>query len=142
MKLIAAHLSLEHKVTSTVEDIRQHGFGQRPAFKGLIAEVGGQFAGLCLFFDSYSTWAGRRGAYVQDLVVDPQFRGSGVGEKLLRETIIYVSATGGQYVRLSVDAANAQAQRFYEKMGLEWCREERIYSIGGDAFTTMARERG
>ncbi|WP_246801989.1 GNAT family N-acetyltransferase [Ensifer sp. ENS06] len=138
LKLIAAHLSLEDKVTATVEDIRRHGFGSRPAFATLIAEVSGQFAGLCLYFDSFSTWSGRPGAYIQDLVVDPQFRGLGVGETLMRAAIARIWAAGGRYVRLSVDASNTGAHRFYEKMGLEWCQEERIYALRGDAFASIA----
>jgi len=138
LKLIAAHLALDDKVTATVEDIRTHGFGSKPAFETLIAEVDGHFAGMCLFFDSFSTWGGRRGAYIQDFVVGQRFRGLGIGEKLLRATIARVSANGGRYVRLSADAGNIQAQRFYEKMGLEWCREERIYALRGDAFAAAA----
>ncbi len=151
---IAVHLGAEGKVTSTVEDIRRHGFGVRPAFEVLIAEakhpsplwggVGEEasappvFAGMCLFFPSFSTWRGERGAYIQDIVVDEWFRGSGIGIALIRHTATHVREQGGTYLRLSVDEKNVSAQHFYERLGLAWSREERIHAAYGDAFQVLA----
>ncbi|WP_438754411.1 GNAT family N-acetyltransferase [Pararhizobium sp. O133] len=201
--MIARHLKAEGKVTSTVEDIRRHGFGARPAFEVLIAEAGlaaplvaeakdpsptpshkgeglnpairsshktdrllsvidghrdrrqvnpsplwegvgegasasSVFAGMCLFFPSFSTWRGQKGAYIQDIVVDERFRGSGVGVALVRRTAAHVRAQGGTYLRLSVDAENVSAQHFYERLGLSWSRDERIHAAYGDAFQLLA----
>ena len=192
--MIARHVNEESKVTSTVEDIRRHGFGLRPAFEVLIAEValpvggntplchfvtsppqggrsgarggpqpisplegelpdravGGEasseewkkstkiFAGMCLFFPSFSTWRGQRGAYIQDIVVDERFRDRGIGISLLRHTAAHVREQGGTYLRLSVDAKNVSAQRFYERLGLSWSQEERIHAAYGDAFQLLA----
>jgi ribosomal protein S18 acetylase RimI-like enzyme len=135
---IARHLKATGKVTSTPDDLRRHGFGPHPAFHVLIAEIDGAFAGMCLWFDSFSTWRGRPGAYIQDIVVDQAFRGHGIGEALLRKTAKTVSEAGGAYLRLSVDARNISAQRFYQKMGLDWMIEERIHAIYGQAFEALA----
>ena len=72
-----------------------YGFGEQPAFDALIAEVDGDFAGMCLFFPSFSTWRGRPGVYVQDLFVEERFRGAGVGVALLRGTAALSRARGG-----------------------------------------------
>ncbi|WP_341487896.1 GNAT family N-acetyltransferase [Pararhizobium sp. A13] len=135
---IAKHLGSEERVTSTPDDIRRHGFGAQPAFTGLIAEIDGAFAGMCLFFQSFSTWRGQKGAYIQDIVVEEQFRGAGIGVALLRHTAAHVRASGGAYLRLSVDARNVSARHFYERMGLAWSEEERIHAVYGDAFETLA----
>lgn len=136
--MIAKHLGSEGKVTSTPDDIRKHGFGAQPAFTVLIAEIEGAFAGMCLFFPSFSTWRGQKGAYIQDIVVEERFRGAGVGVALLRHTATHVRAGGGAYLRLSVDAKNASAQRFYERLGLAWSEDERIHAAYGDAFEALA----
>ena len=73
-----------HKIKSTPQDIRRDGFGANAHFSTLIAEIDSGFAGMCLYFPIYSTWMGKPGAYVQDLFVDPKFRGLKVGEALLR----------------------------------------------------------
>ena len=64
---LAASIGMADKVASSVADIRDRGFGADPAFEALIAERGGAPVGLCLFFESFSTWDGRRGVYVQDI---------------------------------------------------------------------------
>ena len=128
------------RVRSTVEDIRQHGFGPDPAFEALVAELDGVVVGLCLFFRSFSTWTGRPGAYVQDLYVAPTMRGSGVGEALLKRLAAIARSRGWVYVRLSVDAGNAAAQTFYERVGMSWSPKERIFTATGAAFEALARE--
>ena len=47
---IAKSVGELHKMVSTADDLRRHGFGRSPAFETLIAEVDGEIAGLCLFF--------------------------------------------------------------------------------------------
>ena len=136
--MIADHLKARERMVSTVEDIRRHGFGAEPAFTVLIAEIGGAFAGMSLFFPSFSTWRGERGAYVQDFLVVEAFRGDGVGHALLRRTATHVKRNGGTYLRLSVDAGNYGARQFYERAGLKWSRDEHIHAAYGDAFTALA----
>ena len=78
------HIGAHQEITSTPEDLCRYGFGEKPAFSTLIAEVDGEFAGLCLHFPIFSTWMGRPGVYVQDLYVEDRFRGRRIGERLLR----------------------------------------------------------
>ncbi|RWL42302.1 MAG: GNAT family N-acetyltransferase, partial [Mesorhizobium sp.] len=71
---LGTHIGAHQEITSTPDDLRRYGFGASPAFSTLIAEVGGEFAGLCLHFPIFSTWRGRPGVYVQDLYVEDRFR--------------------------------------------------------------------
>ena len=135
---IARHLDAEGKVTATPEDLREHGFGPQPAFTVLLAEIDGEFAGMCLFFPSFSTWRGQKGAYIQDIAVEERFRGAGIGVALLRHTAAHVRARGGTYLRLSVEAKNVSAQHFYQRMGLVWSEEERIHAAYGETFEALA----
>jgi ribosomal protein S18 acetylase RimI-like enzyme len=135
---IARHLDAVEKVTATADDLREHGFGPQPAFTVLIAEFDGEFAGMCLFFQSFSTWRGQKGAYIQDIVVEERFRGAGIGVALLRHTAAHVRAAGGRYLRLSVEAKNVSAQHFYERMGLAWSDQERMHAAYDDAFEALA----
>ena len=135
---IADTVDERHLVTSTVDDIRRYGFGETPAFQALIAEAGSEFAGMCLFFPIFSTWMGRPGVYVQDLYVDPRFRGRAIGEKLLRRTAALCRQAGGVYLRLSVDTGNAAAIRFYERAGIGHAETEQTHKIMGDRFIALA----
>lgn len=136
---IAVAVDAVAKVTSTPDDIRKFGFGDKPAFEVLIAEADGVFAGLCLYFPSFSTWYGRPGVYVQDLYVDTAFRGLGIANKLMRRLAAEVSSKGGTYIRLSVDSDNIEAQRFYRKLGMQWSHAERIFAARGEVFMALAK---
>ena len=135
---LGTHIGAHQEITSTPDDLRRYGFGDRPAFSTLIAEVGGEFAGLCLHFPIFSTWMGRPGVFVQDLYVEDRFRGRRIGEKLLRHVARECRAAGGVYLRLSVDTDNDAAKAFYEKLGIGRSDYEQVQKIVGDAFFAFA----
>lgn len=126
------------KMRSTPEDIRRDGFGDKPHFQVLIAEIDSEFAGMCLYFPIYSTWRGRPGAFVQDLFVAEAFRGRKVGEKLLQRLARQVNDAGGVYLELAVDTGNIDAQRFYERIGVAHQADDQVHRIIGDAFFAFA----
>ena len=96
--------------------------------------------GLCLFFESFSSWDGRCGVYVQDMYVAEAARGHGLGRRLLAEAAAISRARGGSYLRLSVEADNDSAQAFYQRVGLAWSSRERIYQVRDDDFAALARD--
>ena len=126
-----------HKLTSTIDDLRRYGFGPDASFDALIAEIGGEFAGMCIYFKSFSTWLGRPGVYVQDIFVVQRFRGSKVGESLLRRVVALTRKQGGVYLRLSVDAGNESAQAFYERIGIPRSDKEFIHAAYGANFLLL-----
>ncbi len=126
------------KVVSSAADIERDGFGDNPAFEALVAELDGKPVGLCLFFGSYSTWRGKRGIYVQDLVVLDSARSLGVGRRLLAETAAIAKTRGAGYLRLSVDDDNPRAQSFYRRTGLKHSTPEQIYVLDNDDFAALA----
>ena len=135
---LGTHIGAHQEITSTSDDLRRYGFGEKPAFSTLIAEVGGEFAGLCLHFPIFSTWMGRPGVYVQDLYVEDRFRGRKIGERLLRRVAAECRKEGGAYLRLSVDTDNDGAKAFYEKLGIGWAHYEQTQKIVGEAFFAFA----
>lgn len=137
---LGEHVGESHKIKSTPADIRRYGFGEKPHFRVLIAEGNGIFAGMCLFFPSFSTWIGRPGVYVQDLIVDRDFRGQGIGERLVREVARMVHAEGATYLRLAVDVENLSAQAFYDRLGMEWVKDDMIRAAYGEAFEALVRQ--
>ncbi len=136
---LAVAIGMPGKVASSVADIREQGFGPDPAFEALIAEQDGAAVGLCLFFESFSSWDGRRGVYIQDIYISEAARGLRLGRRLLAEAAAISRARGGSYLRLSVEAENDQAQVFYKRVGLAWSKNERIYQVRGDDFVALAR---
>src|SRR5215813_1627902 len=56
------------------------GFGENPAFHGLVAELEDNVVGYLIFHFGYDTDRSRRLAYVVDLYVNEAFRGRGIGK--------------------------------------------------------------
>ncbi|MCZ8545297.1 GNAT family N-acetyltransferase [Mesorhizobium qingshengii] len=135
---LGTHIGAPEEIISTADDLKTYGFGEKPAFSTLIAEVGGEFAGLCLYFPIFSTWMGRPGVYVQDLYVEDRFRGRKIGERLLRRVAAQCREQGGVYLRLSVDSDNEGAKAFYERLGIAWSSYEQTQKIIGEAFFAFA----
>ncbi len=125
---------------SSLEDILRHGFRDPPRFEALIAEADGSAVGMTLFFYNYSTWRGCLGVYVQDLHVIDDFRGRGLGRKLLAAAAQRGREFGCNHLRLSVDPDNTLAAAFYRHVGLEVRKDEAICQVSEAAFERLAGE--
>ena len=114
-----------HKVTSTPDDIRRFGFGAEPAFEALIAEVDGEFAGMCLFFPELLDLARpARRLCAGSLSSTSAFAASGVGERLLQR-LAACRASAGRRLSAPVGRCRATSRRsaFYERLGIAWSDE-------------------
>jgi len=91
----------------------------KPWFKMYVAEAGGQVvAGVMV------DWH-RRYAYVRSLMVHPEFRGQGIGRRLLSHAVEEAFRFGAPKVVLDVRADNTLACRLYESLGFRTF-EERV----------------
>lgn len=57
--------------------------------------------------------------YIDDLCVDENCRGGGIGKALYQAVLDYAKRLGAYNVTLNVWAENKSALKFYEKMGLQ-----------------------
>jgi GNAT superfamily N-acetyltransferase len=74
-------------------------------------------AGMANLLYTVSTALGARVALLEDVVVLPAIRGSGVGTQLLQAAIAHARLAGCQRITLLADQANEAAQHFYAKQG-------------------------
>jgi GNAT superfamily N-acetyltransferase len=115
-------------------------FGPRPAAEAVIARLDGQPAGWALWFQSYSTWTGKPGLWLEDLFVRPQHRRRGVGRALL----VYLArlCVERDYGRFewSVLDWNQPSIDFYAALGAVQMSEWTTHRIDGDALRRLATE--
>lgn len=83
----------------------------------LVARQGDQIVGMANLLFTISTALGDRVALLEDMVVSPACRGTGVGTKLLAEAISFARVQGCKRITLLTDRCNESAQRFYAKQG-------------------------
>jgi GNAT superfamily N-acetyltransferase len=136
---LATFERLADQVVATEMDLDDSLFGPRPAAEALIAEVDGAVAGFALFFQSFSTFVGRPGLYLEDLYVRPSARRRGVGKALLvRLARLAVARRCGRF-EWAVLNWNAAAIAFYRSLGAVSMDGWTVYRLSGDALAQVAR---
>ena len=138
IKGLALYERAPHEVTATEEGLLRDGFGPNPIYFCLIAEQDGAPAGFALFFFNYSTWKGCPGVYLEDLYVEPHFRGLGIGKALLKRVAAFALERGCQRLQWEVLDWNTPAIDFYKVMGAEFLDEWRNVRVSGDALARLA----
>jgi GNAT superfamily N-acetyltransferase len=95
------------------------GFGEHPAFEGILAEVDNKAVGYLLYTFTYDTDCTTRILYVLDLLVDESVRSQGVGRKLMEQAREIAKARGAGELMWAVYKHNKQAEEFYKRLGAE-----------------------
>ncbi len=126
------------QVSATEEGLRRALLAEPPALFAHVAEHEGTVVGFALWFLNFSTWDGRHGIYLEDLFVEPQARGLGLGRALLTELARICVERG--YTRLvwAVLDWNAPALGFYESLGAAPLGEWVSYRLTGPALRALA----
>ena len=83
----------------------------------LIAEKNGTAVGFALWFQTFSTFTGRPGLYLEDLYVQPEHRGHGIGRAILRNLAGRALAMGCARMEWAVLDWNKPAVDFYRAIG-------------------------
>src|ERR1700719_181713 len=94
VRKLAEYERLLHAVEASEADIVRDLFGAHPRVFCDIARWSGAPAGFALWFHNYSTFRGRHGLYLEDLFVEPSYRGRGIGQALLRHLARRCQADG------------------------------------------------
>jgi GNAT superfamily N-acetyltransferase len=139
IRALAAYERAPKAVTATEADLERDGFGTNPFYFCLIAEYGDKPAGFAFYFFNYSTWLGRPGLYLEDLFVEPEMRGLGVGKALLERVAAIAVEKGCVRLQWEVLDWNTLAIEFYKAMGVEFLDEWRTVRVTGDALKRLAK---
>jgi GNAT superfamily N-acetyltransferase len=143
IRKLAEYERKAHEVVSTEESLRDALFGERPVAEALLAfspaHSNDEPVGFALYFETYSTFRGRRGIFLEDLFVEPRHRGQGVGTALLAATARLAEERGGWLQWLVLDW-NEPAVAFYQRLGATRVEEWNSYRLQGDALKRLAAE--
>ncbi len=112
-------------VEVTVENLINSGFKKKPDFKVYVAEKEERIVGMALFYERYSTWKGKA-IHLEDLIVEKEFRGKGIGNALYTEVLKYAYKNNFKRVAWEVLDWNTPAIDFYESTGATLLKEWRV----------------
>jgi GNAT superfamily N-acetyltransferase len=141
IKDLAEYEKLSEQVVATEATLRQSLFGDSPAAEVVIAYAGNKPAGFAIFFQSFSTFLGLPGLYLEDLFVLPEFRGHGIGRGLLVHLAGLAVDRGYGRMEWSVLDWNQLALGVYRKAGAIPMDEWTVHRLTGDALHRLAAER-
>ena len=139
IKGLADYEKLAHEVRATEESLRATLFGPHPAAEVVIAYAAAEPVGFALFFHNYSTFLGKRGLYLEDLFVVPEWRGRGAGRALLTHLAKIADERGCGRFEWAVLDWNEPAIGFYTSLGAQPMHEWTVFRVSGDALSTLAK---
>jgi ribosomal protein S18 acetylase RimI-like enzyme len=88
-------------------------------FVARAGEAGCAVVGMVSLLFTVSTEAGAPACWLEDMIVHPDYRSSGLGSRLLDHAIAYAEAHGFARITLLTDRDNDAAIRFYRRHGFD-----------------------
>jgi GNAT superfamily N-acetyltransferase len=113
---LAKFENLSEQVKATREGIARDFFSRRLA-NALFALVDGKPAGFAVWYFNYSTFAGKKGLFLEDIFVDEPFRGKGVATTIFSWLETKAQEEGCARIEWHVLDWNATAKSFYRSCG-------------------------
>jgi GNAT superfamily N-acetyltransferase len=134
---LAEYEKLAHAVASTEDVLRESLFRKRAA-EVVIGYAGDEPAGFAVFFQTFSTFLGVPGMYLEDIFVEPKWRRKGLGRQLLAHLARIATERGYGRVEWSVLDWNAPAMRFYTALGAQPLDGWTVFRLTGESLRRLS----
>ncbi len=118
IKELAVFEKAENEMVLSIEEVTNDGFGDQPLFHCFVAEDSEtqKVVGIALTYLRYSTWKGKA-LHLEDLIVEVEHRGNGIGSALLDHVISYGKSMKVRRIGWEVLDWNTNAIALYESKG-------------------------
>ena len=137
IRALADYEKLTHEVEITEPDILRDLFGEHPRVFCDLAFDDGRAAGFALWYFTYSTFQGRHGIWLEDLFVEPEARGRGIGKALLVHLARRCVREGLGRFEWAVLDWNRPSIDFYQAQGAVFMSEWERCRLSGDALARL-----
>lgn len=111
---LALYEKAPDEVTVDFNHFVESGFGEKPVWWAFVGEENHTLVAFGLYYIRYSTWKGQR-MYLEDLIVTENWRGKGIGKKLLDRLIDEARERNFSGIGWQVLDWNEPAINFYKK---------------------------
>lgn len=135
---LAEYEKLLDEVVATEADLKNALFINDSVAYALIAEMDRTPIAFALYFYNFSTFAGRKGIYLEDVYVKPEFRGQGIGTALLRKLAQMGVDEGCARFEWSALDWNQPAIDIYKGVGAKSLEEWTVFRLDGEALRNFA----
>lgn len=141
IRKLAQYEKLFHEVVGTEEDVKRELFGEDAVAHCVIGYHEGKPVAFALYFFNFSTFMTRKGLYLEDIFVEPEYRGRGFGKQLMHYLARVAKDKGCARFEWVVLEWNTQAIGFYEKIGAKLMTDWRLCRLTGQALADFAGEQ-
>ncbi len=138
IKDLAEYEKAPQEAVLTEDDVRSSFFIESPQVYCLVSELDNVVTGVAIWHLNYSTWLGKHGVYLEDLFVDPKFRGQGHGKALLVALAKICIDRGYPRLQWWVLDWNKSAIDFYDSIGAKAMDEWTVFRVSGKELGILA----
>jgi GNAT superfamily N-acetyltransferase len=138
IKKLADYEKRLDEVIATEDDIEKWVFDEKQA-EVIFAQLDGNVIGFALYFLSFSTYIGNVNMHLEDLFIEPEFRGKGYGKALLKELAKIVMDRGYGRFEWTCLSWNKPSIDFYINIGAEM-KDWELFHFKGDALKKFVEE--
>jgi GNAT superfamily N-acetyltransferase len=135
---LAAYERLLDHVVATEAAFQTALFGPHPRAYAILAIADDRAVGLALWYYSFSTFTGRPDIFLEDLFVEPAYRGRRIGLALLRDLARRAVAEQCRRVEWRVLNWNQPSIDFYQRIGAQPMQDWHVRQLVGDALRALA----
>ncbi|HZK54536.1 MAG TPA: GNAT family N-acetyltransferase [Desulfosporosinus sp.] len=138
IKELADYEKMSEDVVATEAILRESLFERKMA-EVIIGEYKNEPIGFALFFHNFSTFLGQPGIYLEDLYVQPEMRGKGIGKKILSFLAkLAIDRKCGRLEWCCLDW-NEPSIKFYKQLGAGSMDDWTVYRLDDEALDQLAR---
>ena len=136
VRALAEYEKLGHEVVASAQDY--YGALATKRIRGILAEADGEVVGLALWYETFSTFAGKPGLWVEDVFVQPEQRRLGIGRALFQALARKALDEGHAWMEWNVLDWNEPAIAFYRRIGAVGRAEWTDQRLESDALRALA----
>ncbi len=140
IKALAVYEKMLDEVIATESSLHESLFIHKKA-EVLLAEIDQKAIGFALYFENFSTFIGKPNMYLEDLYIDPKYRGHGYGKALLIKLASLAVERDYRRVDWSCLNWNDPAKTFYEKLGAKPMSTWTTYRLEGNALKALSHQQ-
>lgn len=137
---LAVYEKASNEMVATVEQLRESLFSSHPVAFAHVAEVDGKIVGIALWFLNYSTWLGKPGIYLEDLFVQPEYRGHGIGKGFMKTLAQLCIERGYERFQWWVLDWNTPSIDFYKSLGAVAMDDWTVFRLSGSSLKKFASD--
>lgn len=137
IRKLAEYEKMSDEVVADEKTLEEWIFDKQKA-EVIFALEDGKEIGFALFFHNFSTFLGRAGIYLEDLYIEPEYRGKGYGKALLKKLAAVAVQRGCGRLEWWCLDWNKPSIDFYLSLGAQPMSDWTVYRITGDTLNDLA----